>query len=77
MSVVGQPFCFEFILVDICLHFKTYWSVLLFHSTYSFIWWNEICSSKIGPINISQILFAVEPGPPGVLQRISQDFDFQ
>ena len=33
---------------------------LLFISTYSFIWWNEICSSKIGLISISRILFAVE-----------------
>ena len=26
------------------------------------MWWNEICSSKIGPINIWRILFAVEIG---------------
>ena len=58
MAVVGQLFCF--ILVDICLYFKIYWSVLLFNSPYSFIWWNEICSSKIESIDISRILFAVE-----------------
>ena len=34
-----------------------------FHcGTYSVMWWNEICSSKIGPINIWRILFAVELG---------------
>ena len=26
------------------------------------MWWKEICSSKIGPINIWQILFPVELG---------------
>ena len=26
------------------------------------MWWNEICSSKIGPINIWRILFTVEIG---------------
>ena len=26
------------------------------------MWWNEICSSKIGPINIWRILFPVELG---------------
>ena len=26
------------------------------------MWWNEICNSKIGPINIWQTLFAVELG---------------
>ena len=26
------------------------------------MWWNEICSSKIGPMNIWRILFAVELG---------------
>ena len=75
MAVVGQPFCF--ILVDIRLYFKKYWSVLLFNSTCSFIWWNEICSSKTGPIDISRILFAFEPYPLGAQQRISKDFDFQ
>ena len=59
MAVVGQTLCC--ILLDICFYFKTYWSVLLFISTYSFVGWNEICNSKIGPINISRILFAVEP----------------
>ena len=60
MAFVGQPFCR--ILVDICLYFKTYWSILLFISTYSFIWRNEICSSKkIGMISISRILFAIKP----------------
>ena len=40
--------------------YKTYWRALLFISTFRLIWWNEICSSKIRPINISRILFAVE-----------------
>ena len=31
-------------------------------STCSFMWWNEICSSKFEPINIWRILFAVELG---------------
>ena len=31
-------------------------------SGHSFMWWNEICSSKNGPINIWRILFAVELG---------------
>ena len=34
----------------------------MFISTYNFMWWNEICSSKIEPINIWRILFAVELG---------------
>ena len=36
--------------------------MLFIISTYSFMWWNEICITKIGPINIWRILFSVELG---------------
>ena len=57
IAIVGQPqpliCCIN--LVDIFSYYKTYWRVLVFISTYSFILWNEIFRSKIGPINISRI----------------------
>ena len=73
--VVGQPFCFNF-----SGHFLTFQDIvehLMLNSTNTFTWWNEICSSKIGSIDISRILFAAEPDPLGACQRISKDFDFQ
>ena len=35
------------------------------------MWWNEICSSKIGPINIWRILFAVELGQSQMKSNLS------
>ena len=35
------------------------------------MWWNEICSSKIGPINIWRILFAVQLGQSQMKSNLS------
>ena len=59
MAIVGQPqpliCCINFsghLLMS--RDYKKCWTVLLCISTYSFIWWNDICSSKIGPTHISR-----------------------
>ena len=35
------------------------------------MWWNEICSSKIGPMNIWRILFAVGLGQSQMKSNLS------